>query len=265
MLECQGPTLPQSFLVEMKEGSENDAEDNYSLALTLNPNAPLKNLMDTMSPPAIEIVTIPVDPHSETKRELRLKFYYPPEMRKAEFIRFPLVLHVYSGPGSQLVTDQWKVDFNTYMASGLSYIVMEVDGYGSGGQGEEHQTKIKNRLGELERLDQMTALKYARGLPFVDPDKIAVTGVSYGAYIATLMLAEKHQNFLACGVAVSPVVDWRFYESAYTERYMGLPLPSENFRGYQKSSLIERCQGIEGKEFFLAHGMADRNVHIQNR
>ena len=98
----------------MKEGSENDAEDNYSLALTLNPNAPLKNLMDTMSPPAIEIVTIPVDPHSaENKRELRLKFYYPPEMRKAEFIRFPLVLHVYSGPGSQLVTDQWKVDFNT--------------------------------------------------------------------------------------------------------------------------------------------------------
>ena len=136
--------------------------------------------------------------------------------------------------------------------------------YGSGGQGEEHQTKIKNRLGELERLDQMTALKYARGLHFVDPDKIAVTGVSYGAYIATLMLAEKHQNFLACGVAVSPVVDWRFYESTYTERYMGLPLPSENFRGYQKSSLIERCQGIEGKEFFLAHGMADRNVHIQN-
>ena len=58
-----------------------------------------------------------------------------------------------------MVTDRYRVDFNTYMASGLSYIVMEVDGYGSGGQGEEHETKIKNRLGELERLDQMTALR----------------------------------------------------------------------------------------------------------
>ena len=152
MLECQGPTLPQSLLVEMK------TSDNYTLALVLDQNDQLRNLMKTMSPPAIETVTIPV-PDSES-RKLRIKFYYPPELRKSEFIRFPLVLHVYSGPGSQLVTDKWRIDFNTYMASGLSYIVMEVDGYGSGGQGEEHETKIKNRLGELERLDQMTALRY---------------------------------------------------------------------------------------------------------
>ena len=65
----------------------------------------------------------------------------------------------YSGPGSQLVLDKWKIDFNTYMSSGLSYIVMEVDGYGTGGQGEEHETIIKNRLGELETQDQLTAIE----------------------------------------------------------------------------------------------------------
>lgn len=137
-------------------GSGADAEIHYNLALVLNQNDQLQNLMGTMSPPAIEMVTVPLP---DSDRQLRVKFYFPPELRKAEFIRFPLVLHVYSGPGSQLVTDKWRVDFNTYMSSGLSYIVMEVDGYGSGGQGEEHETKIKNRLGELERLDQMAALK----------------------------------------------------------------------------------------------------------
>ena len=157
MLECQGPTLPQSFLVEMRAGA-GTAGSNYSLALVLNSNDQLQNLMKTMSSPATETVRIPV-PDSPDDRHLRVKFYYPPELRKSEFIPFPLVLHVYSGPGSQLVTDKYRVDFNTYLASGLSYIVMEVDGYGSGGQGEEHETKIKNRLGELERLDQMTALR----------------------------------------------------------------------------------------------------------
>ncbi len=68
-------------------------------------------------------------------------------------------IHRYSGPGSQLVRDEWKVDFNTYMSSGLGYIVMEVDGYGSGGQGEEYKTKIKNRLGHLEVEDQEAALR----------------------------------------------------------------------------------------------------------
>ena len=65
----------------------------------------------------------------------------------------------YSGPGSQLVLDKWKVDFNTYMSSGLSFVVLEVDGNGSGGQGEEHETIIKNRLGELETQDQMAAIQ----------------------------------------------------------------------------------------------------------
>lgn len=67
----------------------------------------------------------------------------------------------YSGPGSQLVLDKWKIDFNTYMSSGLSYVVLEVDGYGSGGQGEAHETIIKNRLGELEAQDQLEAVRYA--------------------------------------------------------------------------------------------------------
>ena len=70
-----------------------------------------------------------------------------------------LLFYSYSGPGSQLVLDRWKIDFNTYMASGLSFVVMEVDGLGSGGQGEEHETKIKDRLGELETKDQMIALE----------------------------------------------------------------------------------------------------------
>ena len=65
----------------------------------------------------------------------------------------------YSGPGSQLILDKWKIDFNTYMSSGLSYVVLEVDGYGSGGQGEAHETIVKNRLGELEIQDQFTAIR----------------------------------------------------------------------------------------------------------
>jgi len=255
VLECQGPDIPRTYLIDIKDTT------NHTIKMTLNENNIVADLMSQMSAPKSEEFLIPV-PNSD--RQLRAKFYYPPELRKDEFIKFPLILHVYSGPGSQLVLDRWKIDFNTYMSSGLSNIILEVDGYGTGGQGEEHESMIKDKLGELETADQLTALEHVSRLPYVNENKMAVSGVSYGGYIATKMLSEQFDNLLTCGVAVSPVVDWRFYESAYTERYMGLPLPTENFRGYQKSSLLEQSKWINGKDFFLAHGMADRNVHFQN-
>lgn len=93
-------------------------------------------------------------------RIARAKLYLPPELRPDEPMEYPMVIHVYSGPETQLVVDEWKVDFNTYLSSGLSYVVLEVDASGSGGQGEKKMTEIKNKLGQLEVQDQLDAARY---------------------------------------------------------------------------------------------------------
>lgn len=158
---------------------------------------------------------------------------------------------------------------NHVMSSGASYIVAEVDGAGSGGQGEHRKNQVKNKLGQLEVIDQLEAIQYLleKYGNFIDRDRVGVSGVSYGGYVAGMMLSETSQNhssLLKCGVAVCPVVDWRYYESAYAERYMGLPLPGDNFQGYLDGSLYRRAKHIKGKRLYLVHGMADANVHLQN-
>ena len=123
---------------------------------TLDNNDEATRMAGTLAWPIVE------DTHNVTTssgRIVQIRVYYPPELRKEEVTSFPLVVHVYSGPGSQLVLDKWKLDFNHVMSSGKSFIVMEVDGAGSGGQGEARKTEIKYKLGQLEVLDQLDAIQ----------------------------------------------------------------------------------------------------------
>lgn len=178
--------------------------------------------------------------------------------------RYPVLMYQYSGPGSQQVLNSYSNGF----VGGLTweqrlaekgYIVVCVDGRGTGGRGSEFLRCTYMRMGDLESHDQVEAALWLGRQPYVDKDRIAIWGWSFGGFNTIMSLCEGRQVF-NCGVAVAPVTDWRFYDSAYTERFMRTP--QENPDGYDCSPL-HRYENLKG-DLLLIHGTADDNVHYQN-
>ncbi len=172
--------------------------------------------------------------------------------------KYPVVMVQYSGPGSQQVVDRYKVDWTSYLASN-GYLVVCVDGRGTGARGAEFERVTYMRLGILESQDQISTASYLSTLPYVDAENIAIWGWSFGGY-NTLMSMTGSDVFKA-GIAVAPVTDWRFYDTIYTERYMRTP--EENHEGYMETSVIERSDKLKGNLLIIT-GTADDNVHPQN-
>ncbi|PSN35846.1 hypothetical protein C0J52_15483 [Blattella germanica] len=167
----------------------------------------------------------------------------------------------YGGPGSQIVTERWKLDWSTYLAGNRDFIIAQIDGRGSGGQGYQMLHEVYMRLGTVEVADQLEVTEYLRdSLHFVDKRRVAVWGWSYGGYMAAMALAREQEVF-HCGISVAPVTTWRLY--AYTERYMGLPNVTGNYKGYEEADVNLRVERLRDKMFYLVHGTADDNVHFQ--
>ena len=175
--------------------------------------------------------------------------------------KYPLVLYQYSGPGSQSVFNNWggsQYIFHQYLAQ-EGYLVAVVDPRGGGGRGVSFKAESHGRLGEVEVKDQEASIDFLISRGYVDPERIGVWGWSYGGFVSSLLMTSERSLFRV-GVAVAPVTSWRFYDTIYTERYMGLP--TEDKEGYGLD-LMSRADALEGR-FLLVHGMADDNVHIQN-
>ena len=173
--------------------------------------------------------------------------------------RYPVLMFQYSGPGSQQVLDHFDITWETYMAS-LGYIVVCVDGRGTGGRGSEFQKCTYLQLGVKEADDQVYTAQYLGTLPYVDKDRIGIWGWSFGGYMTLMSMCHGTPVFKA-GVAVAAPTDWRYYDTVYTERFMRTP--QENAEGYDASSVFNRAEKLHGN-LLLVHGMADDNVHYQN-
>ncbi|MBR0042718.1 MAG: S9 family peptidase [Bacteroides sp.] len=173
--------------------------------------------------------------------------------------KYPVLMYQYSGPGSQEVLDHYSVSWETYMAS-QGFIVVCVDGRGTGGRGAEFEKCTYLNLGVKEAEDQVSAAKYVSELPYVDKNRIGIWGWSFGGYMTLMAMSEGTPIFKA-GVAVAAVTDWNYYDTIYGERFMRTP--QENHDGYQASSAFTRADKLHGK-LLLVHGMADDNVHYQN-
>ena len=178
--------------------------------------------------------------------------------------KYPVLMYQYSGPGNQQVHNSW----DNGNARGLiwehrlaqkGYIVVCVDGRGTGGRGADFQKCTYMTMGDKESKDQVETALYLGSLPYIDKDRIAIWGWSFGGFNTIMSMSEGRPVF-CCGVAVAPVTDWRFYDSAYTERYMRTP--QENPDGYDISPL-HRFQKLHG-DLLICHGLADDNVHFQN-
>lgn len=171
--------------------------------------------------------------------------------------KYPVLMTQYSGPNSQRVLDSYGFGWEYYLAS-KGIIVVCVDGRGTGARGEAFRKCTYLRMGELESRDQVEAAQALGELPYIDKNRIAIWGWSFGGY-NTLMALTVGNGTFKVGIAVAPPTDWRFYDTVYTERFMRTP--QENFEGYNATSPLLRAKELKGK-LLLIHGTADDNVHF---
>lgn len=180
--------------------------------------------------------------------------------------KYPVLLYQYSGPGSQEVVDKWGIGgdrggigWDAYMAS-KGYVIVCVDGRGTGGRGAEFAKCTYLNLGVKEAQDQVETAKHMAAQPYVDKSRIGIWGWSFGGYMTIMSMSEGTPVFKA-GAAVAAVTDWRFYDTVYVERFMRTP--QQNAEGYKAGSAFTRAANLNGR-LLLVHGMADDNVHFQN-
>ncbi|WP_179348012.1 S9 family peptidase [Winogradskyella pacifica] len=175
---------------------------------------------------------------------------------------YPLFMYQYSGPGSQQVANRWNStnDYWYQMLAQQGYIVVCIDGRGTGFKGAEFKKVTQNELGKFEVEDQIEAAKQLGALDYIDASRIGIWGWSYGGFMSSNALFKGNDVF-KMAIAVAPVTSWRFYDSIYTERYM--TTPQENPTGYDENSPINHVDKLKG-DFLLIHGTGDDNVHVQN-
>lgn len=228
--------------------------------VTLLDNKQLKSQLTHLNMPTKEFFTF------KTSQGVELNGWM---MKPANFDpnkKYPVIMHQYSGPGSQQVLDKWGIGsfgdggmFEAYMCD-KGYIMVCVDGRGTGGRGAAFEKCTYLFLGVKESEDQVETARYLGTLPYVDGSRIGIWGWSFGGYNTLMSMSDGSGAFKA-GVAIATPSDWRFYDTVYTERFMRTP--KENGDGYNAGSAISRASKLQGK-LLLIHGTADDNVHYQN-
>jgi len=184
----------------------------------------------------------------------------PAEMEAGK--KYPVLMFVYGGPGSQSVIDSWRGQNYWWfqMLSQKGYLIACVDNRGTGGRGQEFKKMTYLQLGNYETEDQIAAAKHLAKIPYVDGSRIGIFGWSYGGYMASLCALKGNDVFKAA-IAIAPVTNWKWYDSIYTERYMRTL--KDNNSGYVMNAPVNFAARLEG-ELLLVHGMSDDNVHFQH-
>jgi dipeptidyl-peptidase-4 len=176
--------------------------------------------------------------------------------------KYPVLMYAYNGPGHQLAVDRWIGNnyFWYQMLAQKGYIIVCVDGRGTGFKGEEFKKCTYQQLGKFEIEDQIYVAKALAKLSYVDASRIGFWGWSFGGYMAGLAIS-KGADVFKSAISVAPVTNWRYYDNIYTERYMRTP--QENGESYDSNSPINHVEKIKGN-YLIIHGTADDNVHFQN-
>ncbi|GAB6010731.1 S9 family peptidase [Viscerimonas tarda] len=217
-------------------------EDNQALKATLN----------ALNLPQKEFITL----NAKDGTALNAWLLKPANFNAST--QYPLVMVQYNGPGSQEVLDKFSVDWTACLVT-QGFVVACVDGRGTGARGQDFKKCTYLNLGLKESDDQIEAATYFGTLPYIDKNRMAIWGWSYGGY--NVLMSMSRGNVFRAGVAIAPVTDWRFYDSAYTERFMRTP--QQNDAGYTAGSPVALANKLSGS-LLLIHGSADDNVHFQN-
>jgi dipeptidyl-peptidase 4 len=226
------------------------------LVRVLVDNAPMRQAIAALGLSAPEFITIP----GADGTPLQAFVIRPPGFDPAR--KYPVLMYVYGGPGSQSVRDAWggsRYLWHQHLAQ-RGYVVVSVDNRGTGGRGAAFRRATYLRLGIRETEDQVAAAHWLGRQPWVDPARIGIWGWSYGGFMTSSAMLTPGSPFRA-GIAVAPVTDWHLYDTIYTERFMRTP--QENGEGYRITAPVHMAANLRGR-FLLIHGTGDDNVHFQN-
>lgn len=176
--------------------------------------------------------------------------------------KYPVLVYVYGGPHAQLITNSWYDGASLWMKwmAEQGYLVFTLDGRGSANRGFAFESVIHRKLGTEELKDQLVGVNYLKSLPYVDADRLAIHGWSFGGFMTVSMML-RNPGVFTTGVAGGPVTDWKYYEVMYGERYMDTP--QQNAEGYQTASLLDKTQNLSGK-LLTIHGSVDPVVVMQH-
>ena len=226
----------------------------------------LKNILTAADPlteydmPKASIFTIK---DADDKENLFVRVITPPHLDKTK--KYPVIIYVYGGPHAQLITNSWLggAQMWLYYMAQKGYICFTVDNRGSENRGFAFESIIHRQVGQTEMRDQMEGVKYLKSLAYVDTNRIGVFGWSYGGFMTTSLMTNYPKTFKV-GVAGGPVIDWKYYEVMYGERYMDMP--QENPDGYKLTSLLndEKIKTLKGRKLLIIHGGIDKTVVWQN-
>ncbi|CAH1249361.1 DPP4 [Branchiostoma lanceolatum] len=244
ILSCRGPGVPIYTLNEART-------DNYVL---LEFNDELRTKMDETRMPVKRYQQFRVSGYDGWA-----EMFLPPDFDETK--KYPVLFDVYAGPYSQKVNEQFRLYWTAYLASSLGIIVASFDGRGSGYRGEKLLHEIYRRMGTVEVEDQIEAGRQFQNLEYVDKDKMAIWGWSYGGFVTSHVIGRGSDVF-KCGIAVAPVTDYLYYDSVYTERYM--QHPQDNEKGYNDTIVMHQVENFKKAKFLLVHGTGDDNVHFQH-
>ena len=216
-----------------------------------------ENPMKDYAMPEVKLGTIKA---ADGKTDLYYRLITPPNMKAGG--KYPTLVYVYGGPHSQLVTDSWLGGGNLYFLflAQQGYVVFTVDNRGTDNRGFEFESCTHRHLGEIEMADQMEGVKFLKSLPYVDQDRMGVEGWSFGGFM-TITMKLAHPEVFKVGCAGGPVIDWKWYEIMYGERYMDTP--QENPEGYEANSLLNKAQNLEGR-LLVIQGAEDNTVVPQH-
>ncbi|CAI7639065.1 unnamed protein product [Penicillium viridicatum] len=248
LLSYKGPAVPWQAVIS----TQGDEIDFLNL---IEENVELAKMVEEFALPTEVYTNVTIDGYTLQVLERR-----PPNFDPAK--KYPVLFFLYAGPGSQTVDRKFTIDFQTYVASSLGYIVVTVDGRGTGFIGREARCVVRGNIGHYEALDQIETGKIWASKSYVDESRMAVWGWSYGGYMTLKVLEQDAGETFQYGMAVAPVTDWRFYDSIYTERYMHTP--EHNPSGYENASISDVVALGHSVRFLIMHGVADDNVHLQN-
>ena len=250
-------------MVDYFSAVDNPGEVNYVININKPANHRDYNIYRAENPlkdyamPGVELGTIKA---ADGKTDLYYRLITPPNMEKGK--KYPTLVYVYGGPHSQLVTDSWLAGGNLYFMflAQQGYVVFTVDNRGTDNRGFEFESCTHRHLGEIEMADQMEGVKFLKSLPYVDENRMGVEGWSFGGFM-TITMKLAHPEVFKVGCAGGPVIDWKWYEIMYGERYMDTP--QENPEGYEANSLLNKAKNLEGR-LLVIQGAEDNTVVPQH-
>ncbi|XP_036148283.1 inactive dipeptidyl peptidase 10 isoform X2 [Monomorium pharaonis] len=241
VLYCEGPGLPLAGV--------HTVSTHKMIRVLYDTRIQRADKLSQLALPLKRNFEVPLPQGWQAQVQLLLPPSWREELRDAAF---PVLVEVNGRPGSEAVTDKFRIDWGTYMSSHNDVVYVRLDVRGARGQGKRD---LFRKIGGVEVQDQLTVLKHLlKTHKYLDVTRVGVWGWGYGGYVTAMVLGSQEDVF-KCGVAVNPIADWMYYNSAFTERVLGAP--AENYKGYVEADLTQRARLVPSHSLYLLHGLAD--------